>query len=354
MDEDKDRIRFLNQVLDDKASKGYSAWAKAYRSLLEYPDQLSSLTSNAHYQNKFVTDFDQCATRIVEFLKSTDANLPNTPEGQRSRKAIGNLASERLIIPLLGEKYHHLTESPIFFDVLLNTLSMTDNSGNVLRNIAISLSDSTELLGKLLSSNQSEDFLGEWIASLRRGHPHAPTLAAWTDAIANLCATCGDGHNSDELIEQWTALKTLRDTLRQARDSYWSTGFCLQYSDDILQCFQDFGVEVPTDVSSASSAIEYMEISLTFNLLSKLFESMPCRVCFARLNGEEALPGRRIEPGLPAENFETLYEELLGQRLGRWKVVISGQAMKDLQKSRAEGLYEFLTFCICFDLVENL
>jgi len=349
MDNDKDKRRFLDLILDDTTSRGYGTWSKAHDSVQRYPDQINALMRNARYQNTFITNFEHCAGRIVKFLENSDNNLPRTPDGYRYRKSLGYNIGERLVAPLLDEQYNHLTKLEVFFELLLNILLLADQSENRLRKITTGLATSPELLGKVVSSHRSEGFLREWIDSIGQGHPHAPTLAGWTETIANLCDACG-GHDNQELIDKWASLRALKEELCQARTFLkYNLANQLTFRDDIRELLQQLGLGTPTSESVASAYIEEVEIRVTFNLLSGLVRSMPCRLCFSRLSGEAgshaSVNGRLRRTS--TVNFDDLddygndgqYEELLGKRLGYWKIALSGQALKDLQKSKSEGKY---------------
>ena len=349
MDHVRDQHRFLDLILDDTTSRGHGAWSKAHDSLQRHPNQINFLMSNAQYQNIFITNFEHCAERIVKFLENSDSKLPRTPDGYRYRKSLGYYIGERLVAPLLDEQYNYLTKLEIFFELLLNVLLLADQSGNLLRNITTGLATSPELLGKVVSSDRSEKFLREWINSLGQGYPHAPTLAGWTETIANLCDTCG-GHDNQELIDKWTSLRAVKEELYQARTFLkYNPAHRLTFPDDIESLLQQLGLGIPVSESVALAYIEEVEIRVTFNLLSGLVKSMPCRLCFSRLSGEagshSSVHGRLRRTS--TVNFDDLdgcgndgqYDELLGKRLGCWKIALSGQALKDLQASESEGKY---------------
>ncbi|KAF8435903.1 hypothetical protein BGX38DRAFT_105734 [Terfezia claveryi] len=345
MDE-RERTRFLELIFNDNPGRSHGAWVRAYDSVQKYQDQLMTLITKPCYQTTFITDFDQFGGRIIKFLRNADNYLPRTPEGSRSRKSLGTLMIDKLMIRLLDDQYQHLRDRETFFELLMCMLLLAD-IGNRLRGLAAYLADISSLLGKVISSDLSSDFLEDWVDSLGKSHPNATTLRGWTEVAANLVNGCVGGHDAEEALHRWKSLKLVREQLHASqkalkRDPYYHIAF----SYDMHTLLRDFGLTSPHSEATLKSTLEAIDITLTFEILTALIKSMPCRLCFSNCTGGGnasvlASHSRRGSGGKgwfdEAEADQFQYEDLLGRSLGRWKIALSAHALKDLQNSYSEG-----------------
>ncbi|KAF8421382.1 hypothetical protein EV426DRAFT_718708 [Tirmania nivea] len=350
MDE-KERSRFLELIFDDNPGRSHASWVRAYESVQRYQDQLTTLTTRSRYETTFITDFDQFGGRILKFLRNADNYLPRTPEGYRSRRSLGALMIDKLMMRLLDDQYGHLRDRETLFELLMCMLLLADHT-NHLRGLAASLAHIPSLLGKVISSDSSSDFLGDWVDSIGKSHPNATTLGGWTEVAADLVDGCVGGHDVDEVLDRWKSLKRVKEQLHASQTGLKSNpGYHITFSDDMQTLLRDFRLSPPHSEATLSSAIEVVDITFTFEILTTLIESMPCRLCFSNCTGGGSAPvmTSRLRRGSRGKGWfdetevdQFHYEDLLGKGLGRWKIVLSAQALKDLQNSRFEGNLEHI------------
>ncbi|KAF8461600.1 hypothetical protein BDZ91DRAFT_736591 [Kalaharituber pfeilii] len=351
MDHEREKYRFLELIFDESPIRRHGTWVKAHDSLQKYPDQLTTLTNNAQFLNTFIADFDRYGGRVVQFLQNAENYLPRTPEGLQSRKFLGNLMVDRLLVPLLDDQYYHLTDKETCFELLMSTLLLADHTGNRLRGLANRLSGIPGLLGKLISSDRSSDFLEDWVNALGRNHPDPSTLRGWTEVIANLSDTCVEGHdNIEEFLDKWNSLQVLRQQLHQSRISLTQNPHDhFSFPEEIQNLLRDLRLPTPNSELTLISAIKAVEVTFTFEILAALIRAMPCWVCFSKCaGGIHTLPAashnrRRSSVKFdPTEADTIMYADLFGTSLGKWKITLSGQALKDLQQSQSEGNFDHI------------
>ncbi|KAF8426773.1 hypothetical protein EV426DRAFT_448432 [Tirmania nivea] len=96
------------------------------------------------------------------------------------------------------------------------------------------------------------------------------------------------------------------------------------------------------------TTLQYIELNATVHILSTLCNSMPCRKCFARFRHPSyghssttrtahSIPGDNMLSVVEKTNHLGLEDELFGHGIGLWKIVLSAQALKDLQTSKSQG-----------------
>ena len=333
----------MDWIFNDNPSRSHGAWIRAYDSLHRYQDQLITLITKSRHQTTFITDFDQFGGRVLMFLQNADNYLPRTPEGYRSRKSLGILMIDKLMVQLLDSQYQHLRDSEIFFELLMCMLLLADKTGNHLQGLAAYLADTSSLLGKVISSDLSSDFLGDWVDSLGKSHPNATTLGGWMEVAANLIDACTGGHDVEEVLDRWKSLKLVKEHLHASQVAFkYNPNYHIRFSGD-MHTLRGFGLAPPDSEATLKSAIEVVDIKLTAEILSALIKSMPCRLCFSNCAGGEHTSTLKSHPrhGSGGDGWfdanQLQYEDLLGKSLGRWKIVLSAQALKDLQNSHSEG-----------------
>jgi len=344
---EREGTRFLELIFGDNPGHSYGAWVRAYDSVQKYQDQLITLISISPYQTTFITDFDQFGGRVVKFLRNADKYLPRTPEGYRSRKSLGTLMIDKLMIRLLDDQYQHLRDRETYFELLMCMLLLADHIGNRLRGLAAYLVDISSLLGKVISSDLSSHFLEGWVDSMGKSHPNATTLRGWTEVTANLINRCAGGHDVEEILDRWKSLKLVRDQLYTSQKVLTlDPNYDISFSDDMHTLLRNFRLAPPHSEATLKSTLEVIDIALTFEILTTLIKSMPCRLCFSNCAGGGNMSiltthSRRGSAGKDwfdeAETNQLQYEDLLGKSLGKWKIALSAYALKDLQNSHSEG-----------------
>ena len=249
---------------------------------------------------------------------------------------------DRLVVPLLDDRYQYLRDKKVLLELVVGALQLSEFHGNQLLQLAVRLGNVPELLGKIVSWDSSSGFLDGWIEALGTSNtPDRETLAKWTDVMAVLASGCTGSHHDDtkEILDQWTALKDLQDQLQRAQIDLKQNPQLgrISFVSDTIALFERFNLSVPYSQPTLSAAITQAETTLAAGILVNLSKSMPCRLCFARCNGESDTSlgnHRRFGAGRDGSGEG---EGMLGGSLGLWKISLSAQAMRDLQQSMKEG-----------------
>lgn len=264
---------------------------------------------------------------------------------------------EKLMVRLLDDQYQHLRDMETTFVLLMSMLVLADHTGNRLRGLASSLADIPSLLGKVISSDLSSGFLGDWVDSLGKSHPNASTLGGWTKVAAHLIDRCAEDHNLEEVLDRWKSLNLLKEQLHACERNSQSPDYQIAFSGDQHTLLRDFGLIPPHSKATLKSTIDVVDITHTFGILTALIKSMPCRLCFSNCTGGVTTsiltPHTRRGSGGNGwfdepEDDKLQYADLLGQSLGKWKIVLSAQALKDLQNSASEGRALMPTYKLMF------
>ncbi|KAF8459690.1 P-loop containing nucleoside triphosphate hydrolase protein [Kalaharituber pfeilii] len=221
------------------------------------------------------------------------------------------------------------------FIVLIHTQNALSTSlifahSEHLRQIADLLRECPALLGKIVSSDRSSQILPPWIRLICSQRPNTDTLELWTEVIANSCTACPNNHGLKATLQQWEKVQLARKALK-GDDSVLKLDGSLRTTD------------ISHDISS--------EVKITASILSQLCNSMPCRRCFARFRDPAYIATlARVEHpasqcnAIPAVELYGLDLEdvLFGQSLGPWKIVLSAQALRDLQRSKSQGNFHLV------------
>ncbi|KAF8463424.1 hypothetical protein BDZ91DRAFT_305427 [Kalaharituber pfeilii] len=298
---------FIRYILDKEDYRPI-AWHRAYESLRSHPTQLSCLTTNTPEHQKFIHGFDEYAGRLCRFLNRIPQFLGRDSKAFEKMKNIGDIITEHLISVLISPSFSHLRNRESLFDLTVSTLEIAHPEH--LGRIAALLCDRPAFLGKIISCERSSHFLLPWIRVLCIQHPNAVTLKSWTEVVASSCMACIGNHGLQTTLEEWEEIR--------------------------------------------AAALLHTNIQVTASILTKLCSSMPCRLCFTRFSDSPSqasfvptatYPATHLSAGQQSASVigtDVLdrQDPLIGDDLGLWKILLSGQALKDLETSKSKGNFE--------------
>jgi len=347
---------FVRYILG-KVDNSSTAWQRAYESLRLHPTQLSCLTVDPSERGRFISCFDRHAERLIHFLKhipSSSSRRETAPAIEKQR-SIAAIITGHLVSDLLLPSFKQLWDKDSFFELVINTLKFAH--AEHLRHTADQLIRCPALLAKLISSEQSRQLVRPWIRILSTQEPNTSTLEAWTGIIADCCSTCPQHRGLEAILVQWAKVQLVRTSLRGAGFTLQDPGVRNQaratVSYDVQEAINELLPRVKGKPSSGPitvATLRYIELEVTTSILSKLCDLMPCRRCFAHArsgNLSSTYQGANVSVASSAakpwmaqdvEADEQGLEDLLfSQGIGLWKVVLSAQALKDLQSSKPNG-----------------
>ncbi|KAF8420254.1 hypothetical protein EV426DRAFT_675679 [Tirmania nivea] len=355
---------FVGYILG-KVDNSSTAWQRAYESLRLHPTQLSCLIVGGSERRRFINCFNRQAERLIHFIKhipqhSGSSSRRETAPAIEKQKIIADIITGHLISDLLSPSFSQLWDKDSLFELVISTLKFAH--AEHLRHIADQLVQCPTLLAKLISSEQSRQLVRPWIRILSTQEPNTSTLEAWTNIIAQCCSTCPCHRGLEAILAQWAQVQLVRASLKEV-------GFTLQGSEVHNQARATVSHEVREALNGllvhakgklytgpiTVATLRYIELEVTTSILSKLCDLMPCRRCFAHARsgsfsssykGETLSVAPSTAKTWMAQDMESdeqgLEDVLFNQGIGLWKVVLSAQALRDLQSSKSNGLFHIV------------
>ncbi|KAF8459683.1 hypothetical protein BDZ91DRAFT_799763 [Kalaharituber pfeilii] len=306
-------------------------------------------------RQSFIHRFDKYAERLIHFLNRMPQNLGRNLEAIEKQHSIGAIIIGNLLSDLLSPSFNQLWNRDSLFELTISTSQFAHSEH--LRQIADLLPECPALLGKIVSSERSSQLLRPWIRLICSQRPNTVTLELWTEVIANSCAACPDNHGLNATLQQWEKVQLVRKSLKGADSvlkldgSLRTTDISQALSSEVRKVIKELMPASPIHKAVTISTLQHFEFEVTASILSKLCNSMPCRRCFARFRdptyiatqSRVAHPAPQRNTILAAELYGLDLEDVLfGQSLGPWKIVLSAQALKDLQNSKPQGNFNLV------------
>jgi len=86
--------------------------------------------------------------------------------------------------------------------------------------------------------------------------------------------------------------------------------------------------------------IERLEKKESVAVLKAFGESFPCRPCYEISTDPSKIVRNDWSDGDAWDRFKFLkFTDLLGEKIGMWNMLISAQALEDMQQAQAEGMH---------------
>ena len=231
----------------------------------------------------------------------------------------------------------------------------------MLQQLAEVVADSSKLVQLLISNPGGCQVFIKWLSKTSTVSHQPATLKRWTTSLIDMVAVCNSNHGVSAEISQWTALRSLTDKLQdlhQTTDNQTSTlvkdarkaGFSANFEprvafteldDHLVNSLQVFHLPTPKSDRLLVTVIEQLEGEKTLHILSRIAKTFPCKLCHRNVQTQ---PLQHFESFMdandpaPAEIESRDCLELLGKATGRWKIRLSGTAIKSLQLLISSGL----------------
>lgn len=231
----------------------------------------------------------------------------------------------------------------------------------MLPQLAEVVAGSSKLLQLLISEPSGCQIFGKWLSKSSTIKHQPATLKRWTTTLIDMVAVCNSNHGASPEVSQWTALRSLVDRLQdlhQIIDDQTSTlvkdarkaGFggnfepraaFTQLDDHLVNSLQEFHLPIPSSDRLLMNVIEQLEGEKTLHILSRIAKTFPCKLCHRNVQTQ---PLQHFENSMDVSDSATAEVEprdcleLLGKAIGRWKIRLSGTALKSLQLLISSGL----------------
>ena len=229
-----------------------------------------------------------------------------------------------------------------------------------LQQLAEVVAGSSKLVQLLISDPAGCQVFGNW-AFKSSTTKHLPaTLRRWTTSLIDLVAVCNSNHGVSVEVRQWATLRLLIDKLQglhQIMDNQTSTlvkdarmvgssgnfeprAAFSPLDDHIVNLLQEFHLPTPSSDRLLVNVIEQLEGEKTLHILSRIAKTFPCKLCHGNVRTQ---PPTQFDHSMDAgdsapagiEPRDCL--ELFGKAIGKWKIRLSGTALKSLQLLISSG-----------------
>ena len=231
----------------------------------------------------------------------------------------------------------------------------------MLSQLAEVIAGSSKLVQLLISDPAGCQVFNKWLSKSSTAKHQPATLERWTTSLIDMVAVCNSNHGVSAEVSQWTSLRSLIDKLQdlhQVIDNQTSTlvkdarkaGFSgnfeprvafTQLDDHLVDSLQGFHLPVPSSDRLLVTVIEQLEGEKTLHILSRIVKTFPCKLCHGNVETQSlqhfdtSMDAGDSAPG-EIEPRDCL--ELLGKAIGRWKIRLSGTALKSVQLLISSGL----------------
>ena len=231
----------------------------------------------------------------------------------------------------------------------------------MLAQLAEILAGSSRLVQLLVSDPAGCQVFVKWLSKSSTTMHQPATLKRWTTSLVDMVAVCNSNHGVSAEVSQWAALSSLVDNLRDlhqtidnqtsnllkdARKAGVSGNFehkaaFPQLGNHLINSLQGLNLPTPSSDRLLVNVIEQLEGEKTLHILSRVAKTFPCKLCHGNVQTQ---PPQHLESSIdagdpaPAEVEPRDCLELLGKAIGRWKIRLSGTALKSLQLLISSGM----------------
>jgi hypothetical protein len=357
---------FIQFVLDD-LSPSHSRVLAVFDHIRLYPEQVCGLMNNDSVKDQFLGEFADRSNRIVQLFHRARILKPARLEGRLATAILVGL-----LIPVLQES-DELDRDALVKFITSALCVIVGNPPVALGMLAKSLANTPHILEILASDESGGAVLKAWSPAFASTIQDSVTLGKWTSRIVRMCDSCRGNHEVEDEVQGWKTLVAVKKSLRelgmqfsQAREKesmyqckdmpLHSNMRPLDSSDkksgkkstkagfqspceiprDVIEALHVFNLPVPTSERAVANTIAELETEQTLSILQSTIASFPCRLC------NESARERPSTPVVLSEEQGLLLTQvpplrLHGKRVGVWKVLLSSQALKDLQNLSYSG-----------------
>lgn len=299
-------------------------------------------------ENQLLLDPENVIRRLEKLLKEFGSS--------GASQLVADQIVANILIPIVTDS-HDLGPSKTT-NVLISGLYIVLKCPNPnLRNLGRAVSKTGALLEMLVSHKQGSEIMKDWVRNQYRSICEFSVLRAFNHRLVTLCSNCTHDHGTRDQSEQWHQLLKLRELLLRLKEDFARTRAendrHKEKNQKVKMSQPPLVPEIPTEVSTAlalfdiqsrptsermvETILQSLESEISSSILKSIINSFPCRLCFETLDGTRARGDHHLKkdderPIAPAFN-----PEIFGKRFGVWKVLLSSQAVKNIQSASRSG-----------------
>ena len=352
-------FKFLFQAEDPSHSQ--------YQTVLEDIITVPSLTEvNEERQQELILNLNSVATRLKPLLRDSELIQTN--------KEIADKIILNILRPILSSTTLEFADPQVVTGILLSSLVVVPScSGRAQKLLLEALAEADGLLERMITDPKDSKVLTDWVDKISYTHRDSSLLQSITQRLMTLCDRCTLPHGTSTLSERWQDLLKITGHLKQqesdyqhnqtrkydgARDTRHLDSFRLLEADDkktgqgqpnlstsypqvpaeITDCLAQFGIPIPNSQRTRESALDRLQTDETLGLLRCVMKTFPCRPCNESACNSGVLKEHFADNVRSAKLTDHSFDpEILGPRIGVWKVLLSAQAVRDTKNVSNSG-----------------
>lgn len=248
------------------------------------------------------------------------------------------------------------------------------------------IADRGNLMERLTSDCSSSEVMKDWARESRNTVRDALTLEMWTGRVVEMTSSCRSDHGIADEIQRWSALISLKRALidlehmhtqqtdkskdqlptrylpplarmtQLTKDDRNRRAGQQEHNQDIpelkdkaVELLGEFDLPVPVSWRMLRNTIEILDSEKTIAILCTAVETFPCRLCNDAAR-HVSWPVGGANSATRDDDAQAMHKpgpDVLGKRMGTWKVLLSKQALKSMQNLNRSGFAPAtLTLCL--------
>ena len=379
----------FHRVLEGKLSK-HSELLAAHAALSKNPRQIGDFLDRETNRLEFQTQFETYGQRLIDLVVFCYKHA----EDKGRRSTTKRIARELLefTVCLLDEEFDSFVTADVLDQIITSVLALNvlhQHPG--LKSLVGRVSEKCDMLERLVSDEKGSRVLQElYAADVINRIPAIGEI--WARKLIGLCRLCPahpQCHGITSIVERWYALDKLIETLDEAKQKNQSelssayqkdtrTASCSlsvrklnrddkksdagvanlssrpttafpTFSEPIIRLFHEFDLQAPKSARTADVLLEKIRTEYIPDVVRTALDTFPCKPCHELANDPKALLERQKTSSLLSTDSASLgfkkaviENPLFGEKIGLWKVLLSAEALKDVQRQISGGTtYKF-------------
>lgn len=299
-------------------------------------------------ENQLLLDPENVIRRLEKLLQEFGSSGASQP--------VADQIVANILIPIVTGS-HDLGPSKTT-NVLISGLHIVLKCPNPnLRSLGRAVSETEALLEMLISHKQGSEIMKDWVRNQSRSICEFSVLRAFTHRLVTLCSNCPHDHGTRDQSEQWQQLLKLRELLLNLKEDFAKTRaendrnkeknqkvkmpqhpLVPEIPTEVSTALASFGIQSrPTSERMVETILQRLESETTSSILKSIITSFPCRLCYETSDGTRARGDHHLKKDGEQLMTPSFNPEIFGKRFGVWKVLLSSQAVKNIQSASRSG-----------------
>lgn len=357
-------------------------YTDAYTSLLSDPTQLGVFLQN----EEVALHFENWASRLTQLFNFAAKAVKKEyiPPGKTAYRTLATEAITGFLLPLLDDDIDDFAvedDSLAKLTVAILSFAIELASTKDLAALAKSLGEQKDLLEKIVSSESGARVMREFGALDIFKNPKYPSICeGWVHKLVTFVYHCPVGrcHNLKRELDRWRMLmysnvalveakrqhdlanphtqKPYMPTFEEMRQLKRDEKKCatrtstrkdptFEIPSNVAEDLKALKIELPRSPRDVDAIIEQIRVTELPVVLESILQSFPCKPCSDSLMQAKRLATSQYTFGGTENDNEDEDENipvneecgLLGGHLGVWKILVSTQGFKDMQKITSDG-----------------